>query len=77
MILQCYQHAKTGKCLASMANAYNHCILSNRTVASCNARIVVNPRNSTARIVCIKKIKENAEVLVSYGRSYNCYKLKN
>ena len=70
IVLDCYEFAKDKKCLASKANDV-HGIVSKNTSSrkrpTTNARIVVSPKNQTARLKATRTIRKNEEILTDYG----------
>ena len=75
LVLDCYWHYKDGECLASAANDSRKCkFVSSTNKCEDNVRIVINyPKNGknfVAKLVCIKDIKKDEEILVSYGKNY-------
>ena len=64
-ILDCYEKAKTGECLASMGNSPLN-LASPHPQA--NAKMVI--RNGKAYLVAITDIEKDCEILYNYGSTY-------
>lgn len=63
-ILDCYNEAQSGVCLASMANSP----LNLTTSPKANAKLIVN--NGQAYLVALSHIDKNHEILYNYGSLY-------
>ena len=68
-ILDCYDNAKSGKCIASMANHSD-------IAAERNSEIAIDTKHRKIRLKATRTIKNGEEILYAYGQAFQEFGFK-